>query len=405
MTSFIVIALLITCLVLGLLFVPLLRTRNTLSYERHAQNIHYAKERLQELEDQLKNASISATDYEALKLEIETTLAHDIDLADQASHAETTLPRRSNKFAISMLGVFIPLAAVGFYLISGTPEMLSPARTTERPSAEQINQLIQDIEQKLAQNPDDLTGWTLLSRTYLSLGRFREARDGYIKVLELGGESAPTYASLADASALLANGEITSEAAEYIQKALALDPNSQQALWLAGLGAMQQGNKEQASSYWQRLLNLLDDLPEQQQELRQIMAESLGENNTNQTAGSDAAIAVALKVEVNLSEELTKQANPDDIVFVFAKAKQGPPAPLAVKRLTVADLPATLVLNDNDAMVSQLKLSAFEDVVISARVSKSGQPVAQAGDLQSNQVDTKNTSPENITLVISQIVE
>ena len=94
MVTFILAAILIVLATLALLVWPLLFTRNTFSYARHAQNIHYAKERLAELEEQLKNAAISATDYEALKLEIESTLAEDIDLANSESSENTVLPRR-----------------------------------------------------------------------------------------------------------------------------------------------------------------------------------------------------------------------------------------------------------------------------------------------------------------------
>jgi len=108
MTAFILIAIIITIIAFFLLVFPLIRTRNTISYERHAQNIHYARERLQELEEQLKNATISATDYEALKLEIETTLAHDIDLASRTKLNQTVPAKRSNKLLISLLGVCLP---------------------------------------------------------------------------------------------------------------------------------------------------------------------------------------------------------------------------------------------------------------------------------------------------------
>jgi len=73
MNTFIIIAFLITALTLVLLVLPLVCNRTVIAYERKTQNIHFAKERLAELEQQLNNAAISVTDYEALKLEIENT--------------------------------------------------------------------------------------------------------------------------------------------------------------------------------------------------------------------------------------------------------------------------------------------------------------------------------------------
>lgn len=404
MSAFILIALLITLLALGLLIVPLVRTRNTLSYERHAQNIHYARERLQELEEQLKNASISATDYEALKLEIETTLAQDVDLAAGSDAQQSVQPRRSNKFMITLLSLFLPLAGIGFYLLAGTPETFAPERAEARPSAQQIDQLVNGIEARLARNPDDLRGWTLLSKTYLSLGRYADARIAYLRVLELGGESATTYAALADATALISGGEIDKETSDYIGKALTLDPSNQQALWLAGLGAAQQGRKQAAKQHWGKLVTLLDEFPEQQAELQSIISEAFGESQTTSPEAMQTP-GVKLTIEVKIAEGMANAVAENDTVFVFARAAEGPPAPLAVKRLRVADLPISITLSDSDAMMAQLTLSKFEDVIVSARVSKSGQPIAQSGDIQSQAIATKHNAAEKLSLTISELVE
>ncbi|MFT6033423.1 MAG: cytochrome c-type biogenesis protein CcmH [Arenicella sp.] len=422
MTSFIIAAAIITLIALGILIMPLLRTRNTVSYERQAQNIHYAKERLEELESQLKNASISANDYEALKLEIESTLAHDIDIVNNSSDTQVAGPRRSNKLAIGVLSVFLPVSAIGFYLIVGTPEAIDPVAQS-RPSQQQVNDLIGDIEKRLEENPNDLDGWQVLSQTYLSLGRYDDAKRGFQRVLTLGGETAYSYASLADATALSAGGQITEEASNYVQRALTIDPNNRQALWLAGLGAAQTGDQTMAKQHWSRLVPLLDDAPEQQQELRDIIRDNFGGDTAvtgiaaqqpaakpaSSTLASSTPVAtnnqVGLTVTVRLGVEVSGLADANDFVFIFARALKGPPAPLAVKRLRVADLPTTVTLSDADAMVAPMTLSKFDDVVVSARVSKSGQPIAQVGDLQSEVVSSKNTNTETIELNIVNIIK
>ncbi|MFQ3246277.1 MAG: cytochrome c-type biogenesis protein CcmH [Arenicella sp.] len=413
MTPFIIAAAVITLIALGILIMPLLRTRNTVSYERQAQNIHYAKERLEELEAQLKNASISATDYEALKLEIESTLAHDIDIVNNSNDTQVAGPRRSNKLAIGLMSVFLPLSALGFYLIVGTPEAIDPI-VESGPSQKQVDELIVDIEKRLEENPNDLEGWQVISQTYLSLGRYSDAKQAYQRVLTLGGETAFAYASLADATALAAGGQVTEEASEYIQRALTIDPNNRQALWLAGLGSAQSGDQVMAKQHWSRLIPLLDDAPQQQQELRDIVRDNFGDSSAENVATEQAStpaptaelsIQTGLTVTVSLDAEISQLADANDFVFIFARASQGPPAPLAVKRLRVADLPTTVTLSDSDAMVAPMTLSKFEDVVVSARVSKSGQPIAQAGDLQSEVVPTKNTNTETIDLNISNVVK
>jgi cytochrome c-type biogenesis protein CcmH len=73
---------------------------------------------------------------------------------------------------------------------------------------------------------------------------------------------------------------------------------------------------------------------------------------------------------------------PDDQVFVFARAAEGPPMPLAVLRARAADLPLQFALNDSMAMAQGLTVSAYPKVVVTARVSKSGSAKPGPGDLQ-----------------------
>lgn len=439
MVTFVLAAILILLATLALLVWPLLFTRNTFSYARQAQNIHYAKERLTELEEQLKNASISATDYEALKLEIETTLAQDIDLASSEAEENTALPRRPNKAAITALCVFIPLGSAAVYTAVGTPEALdgnvnvvastpTSANAEQQPSAQEINQMVGNLEQRLAEAPDDMQGWALLSRTYLALGQYGKARDGLKKVLELGGETADIYASLADASALAESGNMAGEPTQYADKALSLNPNNRQALWLRGLAAVQSADKPTAQKHWGLLLTILADQPEQQAELRGIMSEALGEDSVALSAETSAASPQSVEksttiasnkdsdtsnsapvsgVQVNISiaPEIQSKLDPQDLVFVFARAVNGPPPPLAVRRFRVADLPINITLSDQDAMVPQFKMSLFKDITVSARVSKSGQPVAQPGDYQSESIQAKPGQSENLVLNIANLIQ
>lgn len=430
MTIFILVATLITLIALFILVRPLLTTRDTFSYTRQAQNIHYAKERLAELEEQLKNSSISATDYEALKMEIESTLAQDIDLS-KAGNTENSTPAqtkktRSNWPLIAALALFIPLSGFGFYLITGTPDALTEhqknvkAKTDNVTSAQtdQIKQLVNSLQAKLNEQPNNPEGWVLLARTYLTLGEFDQAIISLKKSLALGFETSNVYALLADATGLKNGGLLQGVPTEYANKALQLDPHNQQALWLAGLAAVQDGRTELARKHWQTLDNLLADQPQNQKELREIMRDafaaapgSLTVDNANDTQPTSqnqsplVASEVSLTVQVTLDPALKNKVSANDTVFVFARAQNGPPAPLAVKRLTVADLPTTLTLSDDDAMVPEFRLSLFTHIEVQARVSKSGQPKAQTGDLQSSLIQTSNTEPASLNLVINSVVE
>jgi cytochrome c-type biogenesis protein CcmH len=112
---------------------------------------------------------------------------------------------------------------------------------------------------------------------------------------------------------------------------------------------------------------------------------------------------VSLKVTVSLSPALANRAGPNDTVFVFARAVQGPRMPLAVTRKQVRDLPATVVLDDSSALSPAMKLSSASEVIVVARVSRSGDASAQPGDLEG---ETGPVQPlgQAIAVSISRVV-
>jgi len=172
------------------------------------------------------------------------------------------------------------------------------------------------------------------------------------------------------------------------------------ALWLAGVNAMQAAQPQAAVEYWQRLMPLLAGSPDQQQELSAIIAQAQAETSSASSIVTDASISVS----VSLDDQLAAQAATDDVVFVVAQAKDGPRAPLAVRQLKVSDLPVVVKLSDQDAMLAQMTISAFDEIVVSARVSKSGQAIPQPGDLSSAQTPADKASTTTIELIINQIL-
>ena len=418
MATFIIICVLITLVVIALLARPLLKPRDTRSYQRREQNIHFAKQRLKELDNQLENGSIAAEDHQSLKSEIESNLADDIDLAESGSSAETQLADKSNAVVIALLCGLVPLTALVLYQITGTPEALISQTTpienvtsSSDQSVADINEMVVKLEQRLRQEPNDIKGWTILARTYLTLHRYPESIAANKRLLDLTGDDPNVYAALADATAMQAGGQLAGQASEYLEKALALDPNHFQALWMSGLAAAEAGDQLLARRHWNRLMPLLADNPAQQQELQDIIDQSLDGQALPDVAAVDpeqmtaAPASQGISVRVSLTSEAQQSSKPNDLVFVFAKAKNGPPAPLAVKRLRVSDLPAEVVLSDADAMMPQFSLSLFGEVVISARLAKSGNPVAQPGDIQSESIASANNNSETIELIITNLIQ
>jgi cytochrome c-type biogenesis protein CcmH len=132
-------------------------------------------------------------------------------------------------------------------------------------------------------------------------------------------------------------------------------------------------------------------------------APSVGGDASNPAAQA-VTTAPRLTVQVALDPKLKDQLDPNATLFVFARAASGPPMPLAIQRLKAGQLPITVTLDDSMSMMPAMTLSKFPQVVVGARVSKSGNAMAQSGDLQvlSASIDVRRAEP--VALSIDQVV-
>lgn len=202
-----------------------------------------------------------------------------------------------------------------------------------------------------------------------------------------------------------------------LEQALVLDPNNITALALTGSIGMERGDYVMALVNWQKLYGFLQPgSPDAQQfkgsiqRARDLLAAQPGgkqklaklpfEEAPQQVAASPAA---AITGKVTLSKALAGKASPDDTVFILARAAQGPKMPLAVFRKQVKDLPMEFTLDDSMAMRPEMKLSGFDQVVVVARISKSGTPMSQSGDLEGLTSAIK-PGTKGLNIVIDKVV-
>jgi len=236
----------------------------------------------------------------------------------------------------------------------------------------------------------------MLSRSYAVLGQFDKAVTAYQRVVKLRPDDAQVHADYADALAMANGRKLDGEPERLLKRALALDPDNAKALSLAGTLAFDRGDAATAARHWERALQRIEPGSELAQQLQGALADArqraglpakLAEAPAQARAeaavpAQPAAVGAALRVRVSLAPELAAKAAPDDTLFVFARASQGPKAPLAIQRRQVKDLPLELTLDDSMAMNPALKLSSVEQVVVGARISKSGNAMPQPGDMQ-----------------------
>jgi cytochrome c-type biogenesis protein CcmH len=296
---------------------------------------------------------------------------------------------RPSKALLAGIAAFtVVVAAVGYALV-GTPAAwrVAPGDSGAEVAAAvdaQTEAMLGELRRKLDASPQDADGWAMLGRSYLMLGRHGEAAQALEKLRALRPDDAQVLVDLADAKAMVAGRNLRGEPEALIGRALQLDPRNLKALALAGTIAFDKGDWLVAAKHWEDAIAVGGSEGELATNLRAGIDEARARAGQPRAAASAAVVAAAAQVSgrVTLSPALAAQAGPDDTVFVFARAADGPRMPLALLKKRVADLPFDFVLDDSLAMSPAAKLSGAAQVVVGARISKSGQAMPQPGDLQ-----------------------
>lgn len=386
MTPFWISTGLLTLLVLALLCWPLLRRRSGDGASRRAINTAIYRDQLADLERDLASGTLSQAEYAGAREEIERRVLEDV-AADTAP--TDTAPRRLPRTALA-LAVTLPLAAALLYVVLGTPAALDPAaRQGPQASAAEIEKMVATLAARLEKDPGNLEGWAMLGRSYLVTGRLAEAAKAFDKAGPAMEASTELMLQVAELSAELNEGRIEGRGRELLQRVLKAEPQNPQALVLAGTDAFFRQQYADAVRHWEAVLaQLPPGSPDAQnltagiEKARSLQGEAPAGARARAEAKPQAAAGKTVSGRVTLAPALAGKASPDDVVFIFARAAEGPRMPLAVVRTRVADLPQDFTLDDSMALSPEFKLSSAGTLRIEARVSKSGDATARPGDLR-----------------------
>jgi len=388
---------------------PLLARRGAQSVSRREANIAIYRDQIRELDADLAAGKIAPEEHAKARAELEARLLEDVD-----APAAPVAAQRGGRLAAVLVGIGVPLVALALYFAVGRPDALS-VRPGEPPvSAHEFESMVARLAARLRENPDDAEGWKMLGRSYAVLGHFPQAIEAYTEAVRREPRDAQLLADFADALGMSRRGSLQGEPEKLVQRALEIDPRNLKALALAGTVAYERKDFKGAADYWQRMLPLVPADSEDARTIRANVAEATqlaGVEGVRPEAPAPlakapqaaAAPSAGVRGTVRLASQLKAQAGPEDTVFIYARAANGPPMPLAILRRSVRELPLDYALDDSMAMAPGMEISAHPRVVITARVSKSGGATPQPGDLQGASRAVANDA-RGVDIVIDSVV-
>jgi cytochrome c-type biogenesis protein CcmH len=407
MITFGVVAALLIVLALVFVVPPLFR-RALPAVVEAGPDLAIYRDQLADLERDLQAGALTADRYEQARQELERRLAEEL----QADTATVSSPAAGKGVALAVV-VGVPVLAIALYLVLGAPAALDPTATMPEESAhsvtaEQIEQMVAKLAQRLESAPDDPAGWSMLGRSYAALGRFKEAADAYKQAVKQVPADPQLLADYADALGMAQGRSLKGEPSRLIARALAVDPDHFKSLALAGTAAFEARDYPAAIRHWERLAQKIPPDSEFAQSIAASLSEARqlagGAASVAKTESPKAALEPVIRGTVRLSPKLAAQVSPDDTLFVFARAINGSRVPLAVKRFRAAQLPVEFVLDKSAAMSPEMTLAQHTEVTVGARISKSGSPGSKSGDLEGFRQPVKVGGSAAIEIVIDTLV-
>ncbi|MDO9075801.1 MAG: c-type cytochrome biogenesis protein CcmI [Rubrivivax sp.] len=398
------------------------------------------RQQLQQLKSLHDSGTLDKKAYEAAKAPLERKLLEQVMKDPGSESAGPAAAPRPSWNLVGLLSVIVLIVAGSGYMWTGSPGLPSagaPGSQTQVAADDPHNMdeaqfaaAVEKLAERLKSEPDSAEGWAILARSYARMARHDEAVPAFEKAVALAPNDPALLADYADTVAMKNGRNLEGEPTELVERALKIDPDSAKALALAGTAAFNRKDYTTAVRHWERLAQLtapdaafMPQLQSSIDEARKLGGMAPAQRvaqaapaglaaatpapagaapaNDNATAGASAATVTGT---LRISAALMKQAAPDDAVFIYARAAEGSRMPLAILRHQVKDLPLNFKLDDNMAMSPAAKMSLFPKLIISARVSKSGQAAPAAGDLTGQSAPVDNNA-SGLIVEINEVVK
>lgn len=381
------------------------RARDPLGKKRQP-NLKSRRTTLNALDELLASGTITEAEYTQKRQQVGNDLLNEI-AGDEHPSVDPT-PAAGQRSLVAFILFTLPAASIALYGWLGTSEALeehpavSVSNDIEHADAGSISEMVEALAARLNENPDDAEGWLMLARSYMAMERYGEAAHAYSEARTLVGDEPVLLVDFAEAVTLANNNQMEGLPTQLIERALAVEPTHQKGIWLAGFAAMQRNESDRAVEIWNQLLEQLAPDSREAEAVTNMIAQVGGETSAPapSTASTASSGVASLAVTIVLDPALAGKVTGHETLFIFARAVNGPPMPLAIQRRSASELPLTITLDDSMSMLPAMKLSGFPVVTVGARISKSGDAIGQSGDLQGmiTPIDVAGTAAVEVTI-------
>lgn len=379
---------------------------------RQETNITLYHEHLSQLNNDLAEGSIEQDSYVQLKAELDKTLLQDAKLSH---NSVVEKQQKSWLWPVAIAFAIVSFSLYSYMILGAYPQLNSPTAINENEAHSELNPeqmlvfRLQQLQREVKNDPTNSQAWFSLGQAYISAGEFDNAIEAFDRVMKQVGEHAELLGPKAQAMYYKNNQQINGDIQTVIDKALALDSLDASTNILLGMDSFSNRDFAKAVKYWETVLNsgrpgispqaLMGAVEEAKNQLR------MSNDDTSLAGGADEIdpSLPRLMVNVSLADNVQKAlaSGEDKTVFIYAIAADGPRMPLAAVKIKASDLPINIVLDDEQAMTPQMRLSSVDKVHIYAVVSMQGSVGIKSGDFKAQALNIDTQEKNAIKMEIS----
>ena len=371
----------LTLIALGAIIYPLWHSAKTKMDPQHEANKAWYLERLADLSDAHANKELTDQQFDAEK----NQLQKDFLIGYTETQPTRAFPHRVLAIICALLLMLFGYCA---YHHLGAYEALAKFFSAQKDSAQMDAQVqamggeeavFEKLKARLKAHPEEAQGWYLLGRIDMSKDKVHDAFDAFKKASALEPQQIDFAVALAESAYLSPNVEDKNFANAYLQKALALDPNNIAARNLSALMHYRRKEFNEAIAIWK---DLLTQVPPESETAKALHAAIDNAQEALAKFSKPSPRSTHIAITVGLAPQMAHCLTPGVSLLVYAKEVDGSPMPVAITKLTTPHFPVQISLDDSMSMVPDHNLDSVSQVVVTARLSQTGQAMPQSGDCE-----------------------